>query len=116
MSAWSSYSYLFGPLTIALVLLVLVLLLRWAFSSGSSLVERPARRGEPSEYGLLIGVASPPTYVEGELVRQELEAHGIRATLAQTNDGPRVMVFPADASVARALLRAPGAGRQDRSS
>jgi hypothetical protein len=101
---WNSYSYFFGPLTVAVVLVVLMLLLRWAFGSGSSLVERPPREGSPAEYGLLVDVAAPNTYVEGELMRRELEEHGIRATLARTNDGPRVLVFPGDEQAARALL------------
>jgi hypothetical protein len=101
---WTSYSYFFGPLTVAAVLVLLMLLLRWAFGSGSSLVQRPPREGRPTDYGLLVDVAAPNTYVEGELLRRELEEHGIRATLAQTNDGPRVFVFPGDEQAARTLL------------
>lgn len=50
---------------------------------------------------------SPPpgTYIEGEVLRRRLEAAGIRANLAETLDGPRVMVFPDDETRARALLQ-----------
>lgn len=104
MPAWNAYSYLFGPVVAALVFGVLVLLLRWAFGRGSSVVAGPARPGPESEYGLLVPVATPSTYVEGEMVRRRLEDAGIRATLAQTLDGPRVMVWPDDVTRARALL------------
>jgi hypothetical protein len=104
VSAWTNYSYLFGPLTVAGVLGLLVLLLRWAFSSGHSLVEKTPRPGDPSQYGLLVDVAAPPTYIEGESARRKLEAHGIRATLVQTSDGPRIMVFRPDEGAARAVL------------
>ena len=39
---WGSYSYAVEPLIALGVVGVLALLLRWAFSSGHSLVERPA--------------------------------------------------------------------------
>ncbi|MDQ1605216.1 MAG: hypothetical protein QOE01_3061 [Actinomycetota bacterium] len=84
---------------------VLVLLLRWAFSGQSrSLVERRPRAGRADEYGLLVSIASPGSFVEGEMSRQRLEEAGIRATLVTTSDGPRLMVFPDDESAARALL------------
>ena len=104
MSSWGSYSFLFGPLLVLLAVGVLILLLRWAFSSGHSLVERRPQRGTEREYGLLVTVASPTTFVEAEVLRRTLESAGVRATLAPTVHGPRVMVFPEDAAAARALL------------
>ena len=85
-------------------ILVLSLLLRWAFSSGGSVVERPGRRGAPGEYGLLTPVAAPATDIEGERVRQALEAASVRATLAPTHDGPLVMVWPDDVKRAREIV------------
>ena len=107
MTAWGSYSFLFGPLLALLAVGVIVLLLRWAFSSGHSLVERRPRQGTEREYGLLVTVAAPTTFVEAEVIRRTLETAGVRATLAPTVQGPRVMVFPEDAQVARALLNSP---------
>jgi hypothetical protein len=52
-----------------------------------------------------VPIATPPTYVEGEIMRRQLEDAGIRATLAQTLDGPRVMVWPGDEGRARATLK-----------
>jgi hypothetical protein len=102
--SWGSFSYAYGPIVALGVIVVLALLLRWAFSRGGSLVERPARSGTPEEYGLLLPVAVPPTFVEGEMLRRRLEAAGVRATLATTIDGPRVMVWPGDESRAKQAL------------
>jgi len=104
---WGSYSFLFGPLVAVVMLVVLTFLLRWTFGRGRSLVERPGRRGTPADYGLLVPVADPPTVIEAEIVRRRLEAAGIRATMAPTTLGPRVMVFGPDEQKARALLAEP---------
>jgi len=86
-------------------LAILIILLRWAFSRGSSLIERPSRSGNDDEYGLLTVVASPTNHIEGEMVRQKLLAHGIKANLTQTNSGPKVMVFATEVRAAEAILR-----------
>ena len=102
---WGSFSYAFGPIVALLVVGVLMLLLRWAFSSGHSLVERRPEVGSPEQYGLLVPVAEPPTFVEAELLRRRLSEAGLRATLAPTTEGPRVLVFPEDVKAARLVLR-----------
>ena len=84
---------------------VLMLLLRWAFSRGSSLVERPRRTGEEDEYGLLRVVATPTNFIEGEIIKRKLIEHGIKATLTSTKQGPRIFVFPEEAKAAEAVLR-----------
>jgi len=104
MSSWGSYSSLYGPFMALLVIGLLVLILRWAFGHGSSVVEQPARPGSPEQYGLLSAVAAPGTYIEAELIAQQLAAGDIRATVAMTNDGPRVMVWPHDLDRAREVL------------
>ncbi|MSO26489.1 MAG: hypothetical protein EXQ60_00270 [Candidatus Nanopelagicales bacterium] len=104
MPAWNAYSFAFGPLFALLGVAVLALILRWAFSRGNSVVAAPARSGAPSEYGMLVVLATPSTYLEGELWRRGLEAAGVRANLAQTNDGPRLMVWPADVENAQKVL------------
>jgi len=83
----------------------MVLVLRWAFARGGSEVERPAKTGNPDEYGMLVPVASPGNYIEGEVMRRSLVDAGLRASLAQTNDGPRVMVWPKDVETARKILK-----------
>ncbi len=100
----TSASFLVGPLMAFGVVGILVLLLRWTFRRGSSVVARQARPGTEDDYGLMVAVASPPTYVEGEIMRRTLEDARIRAQLAQTLDGPRLMVWPEDADRARELV------------
>jgi hypothetical protein len=99
-----------GPLVgllLSLVMLgLLVLALRWTFAKGHSVVARKPRAGRADEYGLLVVVSEPGTFVEAEVDRQRLTAAGLRATLAPTTDGPRVLVFPEDERTARAVLRA----------
>jgi hypothetical protein len=102
--AGTSASFLVGPLIAFGVVGLLVLLLRWTFSTGHSVVQKRPKAGTEAEYGLLVPVASPGTYIEGEMLRRTLEDARIRATLTETLDGPRVMVFPDDEARARELL------------
>lgn len=82
-----------------------MLILRWAFARGGSVVERAAKTGNPDEYGMLVPIASPGNYIEGEVLRRSLVDAGFRASLAQTNDGPRVMVWPKDVEAAKLILK-----------
>jgi hypothetical protein len=102
--AGTSASFLVGPVIAFGIVGILVLLLRWTFTTGSSVVARRSRSGAEDDYGLLVPVASPSTYIEGEIIRRTLEGDGIRATLTETLDGPRVMVFPADLERAREVV------------
>jgi hypothetical protein len=95
----------FSLLTSIAVVGVLALLLRWAFGSpGRSVVERRPRRGGEGDYGLMVSVASPGTFIAGEVDRQRLEAAGIRARLVTTTEGPRLMVLEEDEAAARTVL------------
>ncbi|HEX7131787.1 MAG TPA: hypothetical protein VF228_04395 [Iamia sp.] len=99
MPDWRSYL-----ITMA-VIGVLALILRWATGGrGQSLVERRARAGHEDEYGLMVAIASPGTFIEGEVTRQRLQDAGIRASLVTTRDGPRVMVLEPDEARARQVL------------
>ena len=100
-----SLDFATGPLLAFGAVGVLVLLLRWAFGHNRSLVERRSRVGDPGQYGLLVRVAAPATFVEAEMIRRRLEDAGLRATLAPTTEGPAVMVFPEDAKAARVVLK-----------
>jgi hypothetical protein len=96
---WQAY------LVALLVIGLLALLLRWAFGGrGMSLVERRARQGHEDEYGLMVAVASPGSYIDGEVTRLRLADAGIRASLVTTSDGPRVMVLQPDQARARQVL------------
>lgn len=108
----TSYHYALGPSVALVVVGVLVLLLRWTFSHGRSLVERRPQQGASDDYGLLEVVSSPGTFVEAEVQRRTLVDAGIRATLAPTTEGPRVMVFPNEAGLARQILKGPRTGER----
>ena len=84
---------------------IMVIILRWAFARGGSVVERPAKSGSPDEYGMLVPIATPSNYIEGEVLRRTLVDAGLRASLAQTNDGPRIMVWPKDVESAKKILK-----------
>ena len=84
---------------------VMVLFLRWTFSGGHSLIERRPKQGREDEYGLLVPVAKPATYIEGEQIRLKLQLNNIRASLVTTADGVRVMVFETERRAAEAILR-----------
>ena len=107
MPSWNAFSYAFGPVLAFGGVGVLVLILRWAFGRRSSVVAAAPRIGAPDEFGLLVPVARPGTYIDGEMLRRRLEDAGIRANLAQTLDGPRVLVWPGDEERAKELLGRP---------
>ncbi len=87
-----------------LVVGLLAVLLRWAYSNNNSLIERDKKIGSEDEYGLLKVVTSPKNHIEGEMLRQKLLSVGIKATLSQTKSGPKILVFEEDLKIARATL------------
>lgn len=102
-----SYSYAFGPVVALTAIGILVVILRWAFGSRkTSVVAAAARPGTEVDYGMLVPVASPSNFVDGEILRRRLEDAGIRANLATTLDGPRVLVWPTDEQRAREVIKA----------
>jgi hypothetical protein len=54
---------------------------------------------------MLVPIATPSNYIEGEVLRRTLVDAGLRASLAQTNDGPRIMVWPKDVESAKKILK-----------
>jgi hypothetical protein len=104
MVNWGSFSFIYGPLMAAFLIGVLILLLRWAFSRGHSLVERKITPGTSDSYGMLVEVIKPISLIDGEMMKQQLGAIGIRATLALTVDGVQLMVWPKDLTKAKKAL------------
>ena len=102
-------SYAFGPLVAFAGVAVLVVVLRWAYARGGSLVAPPPRAGRPDEYGLLVPIAAPVSSTQAQDAMDRLENGGVRATLVSTSSGPRLMVFPDDEALARRLLAQPPA-------
>jgi hypothetical protein len=103
--SWGSYSYAFGPLVATAVLIGLVVVLRWAFGRGQSVVAAPARPGPPTDYGVLVPVAAPASPQEAQRMQRHLNARAIPCTVARTNDGLRVLVWPDQETAARSVLR-----------
>jgi hypothetical protein len=104
MPTTPSHLHLVAPVLGFAIVGFLVLVLRWAFRRGSSLVAAPARPGQPDDYGMLVEVAAPRSLARAVDLAEELAAIGLHATYASTTAGPRVFVWPADEARARALL------------
>lgn len=105
MPSWNAFSFLYGPLVAFGGLAILILILRWAFGSRNSLIERQAKLGNVTDYGLMVPVTSPANLIEGEMYRRLLEDSGLRANLASTLDGPKLMVWPEDLTKAKEIIK-----------
>ena len=85
-------------------LAVLILVLKWGFSSNKRLIITPIKAGKKDQYGLLRPLPTPSNYIEAQMKLQKLVDANIRATLTQTLDGPQLMVFEKDVNIATAVL------------
>jgi hypothetical protein len=104
-----SLHYAVGPVIAACVVGLIVLFLRWAFSSPSSGTAR-ARGDGPGE-GLLTPVASLTRRESALALRAVLSDAGIRSTLREpAPHRTDVLVFPEDAARARELALSFGGG------
>lgn len=86
-------------------LALLILVLKWGFSSNKRLIITPIKAGKKDEYGLLMPLLTPSNYIEAQMSLQKLIDANIKATLTQTLDGPQLLVFERDLKVAQAILR-----------
>lgn len=96
-----SLHYAVGPVIAAIMVALIALFLRWAFSS-----DEPSgrRRGDSAREGLLTPVATLTRRESALALRAVLSDAGIRSTLR--DPAPHrtdVLVFPEDAERARAL-------------
>lgn len=87
-----------------LALAALIPLMKWAFPSQKKFMVVPVKVGKKNEYGLLKPLPTPRNYVEAQIALQKLEDKNIKATLAQTLEGPALMVFEKDINIALAAL------------
>ncbi len=98
-----------GFLIVVPVLIVLVLICRWVFSTTDR--DRRAARARAAaasrgDFGLLVPVAVVRTAEDAESLREVLAAQGIRATVTPDDSGARtVLVFRRDEDRARSLVR-----------
>jgi len=96
--------YWTGPLAALVALALVVLILRWVFSAPA-----PRRSAPPAvrgDYGLLQPVATARTADDARRLRGLLREAGIRATVAESDEGGswQLMVFRADAARASELV------------
>ena len=85
-------------------LALLILVLKWGFSSNKRLIITPIKAGKKDQYGLLKPLQTPSNYIEAQMSLQKLTDANIKATLTQTLDGPQLMVFEKDLKIAVAVL------------
>ena len=86
-------------------LALLVVVLKWGFSSNKKMVITPIRAGKKDQYGLLKPLPTPSNYIEAQMTLNKLTDSNIKATLTQTLDGPQIMVFEKDLRAASAILK-----------
>lgn len=87
-------------------LAILILVLKWGFSSNGKMIIIPIRAGKKDQYGLLKPLQTPSNYIEAQMSLQKLLDAQIKATLTQTLDGPQLMVFEKDVKTAQMVLSA----------
>jgi hypothetical protein len=85
-------------------LAILILVLKWGFSSNRKLVITPIKAGTKDQYGLLRPLPTPSNYIEAQMALQKLVDSNIKATLTQTLDGQQLMVFEKDLDIAASIL------------
>lgn len=89
----------------ALLLVLMGLLLRWAFGTQNSLSPPVDDPDDPVDVGLLEEVSRLPSEAAARILRGRLGDEGIRSTIAAAGpDGYRLLVFPRDLPSARAVL------------
>lgn len=87
-------------------LALLMLILKWGFSSNKKMIVTPIKAGKKDQYGLLHPLPTPSNYIEAQMALQKLVDFNVKATLTQTLDGPQLMVFEKDLSIAQSILSA----------
>jgi hypothetical protein len=111
----TSYDPVLGIIGALLVVALLSLLARWAFSPAPRVsARRFAREVDTDDFGLLTPVATAPTREDAEMLREVLQNNGIRCTLAAAKSGgpgrrktvqpTHVLVFLGDADRAKNLV------------
>jgi hypothetical protein len=83
---------------------ILIVVLKWGFSSNGKFLVTPIKAGKKNDYGLLTPLPTPASYIEAQMKLQKLIDLNVKATLTQTLDGPQIMVFEKDYFVAVAIL------------
>ena len=85
-------------------LALLIVVLKWGFSSNRKMIVTPIKAVKKDQYGLLRPLPTPSNYIEAQMSLQKLVDSNIKATLTQTLDGPQIMVFEKDLGIAESIL------------
>jgi hypothetical protein len=85
-------------------LALLIVVLKWGFSSNRKMIVTPIKAGKKDQYGLLMPLPTPSNYIEAQMSLEKLVDSNIKATLTQTLDGPQIMVFEKDLGIAESIL------------
>lgn len=105
-TALTGIEYFAGPVLVLGLLGLLILVLRWAFARGGSLVRRTDTTPAPTDaFGLLTDVHTAARYADARRLVEQLAKAGIKATAARTTQGWTVYVWPADLATARTIIR-----------
>lgn len=99
----SSYHFLQGPLIAVAALGVIVLMMRWVFSTDHR-SSRSASVSGTRDYGLLQPVCTARSAEEAAALRDRLAQAGIRCTVTAGPDAVALLVFRDDAARARELV------------
>lgn len=97
---------------------------RWVYGPTSAQRRRRDKLAQARDFGLLVPLITLPARQAAERGREQLVAHGIRATVAQVPDGPlqvtrggellrpigghQILVFPDDVARATQVLEGSG--------
>ncbi len=106
----SSYHFLEGPLIAVGALGVIVLMMRWVFSTDHRTPRSPQHQGAAEkaagsrDFGLLEPVCTATTPQQAAVLQERLKLSGIRCTVATGPDELALLVFRDDAARARALV------------
>ena len=88
-------------------LALLILVLKWGFSSNKRLIITPIKAGKKDQYGLLKPIDAAQMKIDVARAQEMLLDFKIKATVTDTYDGVQLMVFDKDYQKAMRILGQP---------
>jgi hypothetical protein len=86
-------------------LALLILVLKWGFTSNKKLIITPIKAGKKDQYGLLKPLPTPSNHIEAQMAFQMLVDSYLKETLTKTLDGTQLMVFEKYLRAATSILK-----------